>query len=173
MLGDWHSAETLMVDNENAALRRSRNVDVVGAEPRCRYHHQLIAGVQYFSRHTLWCPDPQGASAVEDLLDLVGVRAVDDNDIEPRLSQHLVALGVVHRPPEHDFSLGHTSDLLLVHGLGMILRTSAMPKLTGGWLPSRRVDAIVDLSGPTRSPLRWLPSGVERTSAQTRQMTAG
>jgi len=36
---------------------------------------------QYFNGHTLRRPDPQGARTVEDLLDLVSVRAVDDDDI--------------------------------------------------------------------------------------------
>jgi hypothetical protein len=129
MLGDWHSAETLMVDNEDAVLRRSRNIDVVGAEPRCRYHHQFIAGVQYFSRHTLGRPNPQGACAVEDLLDLVGVRAVDDNDTEPRLSQHLVGRQSTTFPsavlPFSSWSAGPDGTLNILHAkvdCGLALR---------------------------------------------------
>src|SRR5262245_61156033 len=99
-----------MIDDEYAALGRRRNIDVVGPEPRRRYHDELFSRFKDVSGDTLRRAHPQRSRAIQDLLDLIDVAAIDDDHVRSTFGQHFVAGWIVHRPPKHHFSLRHSGD---------------------------------------------------------------
>jgi len=68
MFGDRHAAEALVIYNQDAAVGRGRNIDIVGAEPGGRYDHELLTGIKHVRSNTFRGANPKCARTMQDLL---------------------------------------------------------------------------------------------------------
>src|SRR5262245_14912463 len=68
MLRDRHAAETLVIYDQDAALGRVRNIDIVGAESGGRHDDEVFTGIKHVRRNTLRSANPKCLRAMQDLL---------------------------------------------------------------------------------------------------------